>query len=199
MPPLSRPARVLRGALAAVVAVQTAALFHVAGGGAPPAPVAIALTLAFAVPLCVALAGRRLARIRVALSVVASQALLHALFTLGAGTPASGAAHAGAAHAGHVGHVALPVLDAAVPPMLQAHALAAVVTTAALLTGAHALDAAERCLRLAIRRILDAVVLPAPAIAGPVAASSRSLLLDRLAAFGALRHRGPPAALALLP
>ncbi|MCU1438651.1 MAG: hypothetical protein JWP66_1738 [Naasia sp.] len=197
----TRTVRVVRGTLAAAVAVHTAAFFHVAGGGVPPAPVAVALTLAFAVPLSIALAGPsrpgstpRVAASapRTALSVATSQALLHVLFTLGAsGTPPGGHVHAG-------GSLALPVLAGVVPPMWQAHALAAGVTVAALLLGSRALDGLARCIRLAVRRILARALAPAPLPAARVRASSRPALTDRLAAVCDLRRRGPPAASALL-
>ncbi len=82
----SRPARAMRGTLASAVAIFVAALFHVAGGGAAPGVVPLALSLAFATLASIALTSRRLSLWRLTVSVVLSQFLFHALFSLGGGT-----------------------------------------------------------------------------------------------------------------
>ncbi|WP_210509107.1 hypothetical protein [Naasia sp. SYSU D00057] len=191
----SRAARTLRGVLAVGLAVHVAAFFHVSGGGAAPAPVAVALTLVFAAPVAIVLAGRRLTAPRIAAIVAVSQVLLHVLFTLSPSS-APGAGPGGHVHGGHLhgSALALPVVDGVVPPMWQAHALAALVTTAALLLGARALGAAERVGRLAIRRLVAVLRAPAPVVllSSPVPAAEVPPLHDRLAGMLALRHRGPP-------
>ena len=52
--PPSRASRTVRGVLAVALAVHVAAFFHVAGGGAAPAPAVVALTVAFASPAAIA-------------------------------------------------------------------------------------------------------------------------------------------------
>ncbi len=83
----SRGARVARGLGAAVSAVVIAALSHVAGGGAAPGLLGTALALAFAVLVCIALAGRRLTAGRTTVAVTLSQFVFHVLFSLGAALP----------------------------------------------------------------------------------------------------------------
>lgn len=185
----TRASRSLRGLLAAGLAVHVAAFFHVAGGGAAPAPITVALTMAFAAPLSIVLAGRRLGAVRVAATVLVSQVLFHVLFTL------SPTAAQDVVHHTHDGALVLPALDAVVPPMWQAHALAALVTTAALLAGSRALVAVEEVGRLAVRRLLVALTPAEPivVVAQPVPASPAPVLHDRLVSDLALRHRGPPA------
>lgn len=74
--------RILRGALAAHLAVGSAALAHTAAGHHGPHPVVILLALAISVPLCSAFCSVRLSRGRLAAAVVLSQAVLHGLFSL---------------------------------------------------------------------------------------------------------------------
>src|ERR1700709_933648 len=82
----TRWARVVRGLVAASVAVFVADFAHVPGGGATPGFAGIALALAFSTLVCIGLAGRTLARWRVAASVVVSQGAFHLLFQV-LGTP----------------------------------------------------------------------------------------------------------------
>jgi hypothetical protein len=123
--------------------------------------------------------------------VLLSQVLFHILFTLSPADPRT------SVHTGHVHDAALvlPALDSVVPPMWQAHAIAALVTTAALLAGSRALAAVEDVARLALRRFLTAVASPEPVIVlgARVPALRVPVLHDRLVAVLALRHRGPPA------
>lgn len=83
--------------------------------------------------VCTLLAGIRLSAIRLAISVLASQALFHALFVLGAITPRGGIAP-------HVhGPLVLPAGSGAIVPedpgMWFAHGIAAVITVVALHRG----------------------------------------------------------------
>ena len=96
----SRGARVVRGFAAASVATLVAALFHVAGGGLAPSALALTLSLVFSSLGSIALVGKRVAAWRLTLSVLVSQFLFHALFTLSpsatfSGMPADGHLHAG--------------------------------------------------------------------------------------------------------
>ena len=75
-----RRARAARGALAAAIAIATAATAHtLAGDGAPPVWLLLAVT-ALAAPLAVWLTGRALSTWRTAAIVILSQTLLHAAF-----------------------------------------------------------------------------------------------------------------------
>ncbi|GGF13162.1 hypothetical protein GCM10011399_03830 [Subtercola lobariae] len=95
----SRWARVLRGLTAAFVAVFVAGFSHVVGGGEAPGTVGVALALAFSAVVCVALAGKTLSLVRLAIAVAFSQLAFHLLFSVGAG------AGVGASSGGAVGGV----------------------------------------------------------------------------------------------
>lgn len=192
----TRGIRTLRGTAAACFAVFVAALFHDAAGGGLPSPVAVALSLAFAVPLCVALAGRRIALWRQAVSVAISQLLLHLLFGFGANTTGTTlTAPAGHLHAGmHVGLVpghGMP-MDDGTAPMLLAHAAAAVVTLFALRRGEGTLHALANFTALLVTAIAGLVVTPIR-VAERMPVQTRPLTLaSPTRTLGALRHRGPP-------
>ncbi|MFP7761191.1 hypothetical protein [Marisediminicola sp. LYQ85] len=133
----SRVARTVRGIAAAVIATLVAGVFHAAGGGAfPPAPI-LALALAFAVLLCIALAGRRVSSWRLVPAVVGSQALFHLVFSIG--SPASSAGHTATpgdavshGHAGHALETTLPTSALADAGATTALSLDAVMTLAHL-------------------------------------------------------------------
>ncbi|RFA15171.1 hypothetical protein B7R21_03820 [Subtercola boreus] len=84
-----RPARVLRGLASAFIAVFVSVLSHVAGGGGSPGAVGTALAFAFSSVVCVAFAGRSLSLLRLSISVMSSQVILHTLFTVGAASTAT--------------------------------------------------------------------------------------------------------------
>ncbi|MFB2585047.1 hypothetical protein [Herbiconiux liukaitaii] len=141
-----RITRVTRGLVAAAVATFVAAFSHVVAGGGAPGAAGSALAVAFAVLVCVALAGRRLRDLSLTLSVVLSQFVFHLLFGVGGGGAA--VSHAGAEVAGHAGHGADAAQLAALLPeatsgmahsespwMWFSHAVAAVVTIVALRRG----------------------------------------------------------------
>ena len=142
-----RQTRAIRGVAAATVATLVSATAHtLAGGGAPPA-IFVAVVILLASPLCVALAGRTLALWRLALSVLASQALFHVAFAVtsgaGAGTTAGHSHH----EAAQVAAPASAVAWSMGPLMLLSHGIAALLTVVALLHG-------ERMLRAVARGIL---------------------------------------------
>ncbi|WP_150462283.1 hypothetical protein [Nesterenkonia ebinurensis] len=83
-------AKLLRGALAALVAVGSAALGHTAAGHHAPHPLVVLLALCISIPVCVQLSGVMLSRMRLAAAVLSSQILLHGLFAL---FPASSTGH----------------------------------------------------------------------------------------------------------
>lgn len=207
-----RRARAARGALAAAIAIATAATAHtLAGDGAPPVWLLLAVT-ALAAPLAVWLAGRALSTWRTAAIVILSQTLLHAAFAaVGTGSGAMDAvvpnASLGHAHAvtgvaptapamSHAGATAtglapaLHGLHVADAPMLVAHALAAAVTIVLLVHG----ERLARALGRGIRRLLT----PVPAhLALPCAPRLRPRAAHRAPITRLCRTtlslRGPPA------
>lgn len=194
----TRWGRFARGQIAAVFSTFVAAFCHgVSGGGHPPL-FAVALAFAFSGMACVFLAGVRLSKTRLALSVALSQLLYHGLFSLFG----SAAAAAGSATAQHHGLItfspASPTTVALIPSdhwMLLGHAAAAVVTFAVLLHG-------ERlCVALATLAGIAFSVLvrqsawsatPTPLkISEPT--GHRVVLPYRMSlTVSSLRHRGPP-------
>ena len=192
----ARGIRTVRGTAAATFAVFVAALFHDAAGGGLPSPLAVVLSLAFAVPLCVALAGRRIAFWRQAACVGVSQLLLHLLF--GLGTNATGVtldAPAGHLHVGmHIGVIpghAMPMREDD-GWMLLGHAVAAVVTIAALRYGERTLHALAHFTAVLVTSIRRIVLAPIAAPARMPVQTRPITLASPARALGALRHRGPP-------
>lgn len=197
----TRWARVARGLAAATIAVFVAAFAHVAGGGQLPSLAGIALAFAFCALGCIALAGRRVSRWRVAVSVALSQGAFHVLFLLTTGShgsvtlPASGMSMPGSATSIH-----LSATSAAAMPdngwMWLAHGLAALLTTVALLRGETAFWGLYETTRLALTRALrPPTLLPQPAPTALPRASFDGG--DRRSAhflLTGLRHRGPPRA-----
>ena len=140
----ARGTRVVRGGATAVSSVVLAACSHVVGGAGQPGALGVVLALVLAMPLCVALGGRRLATGRLVASVLLSQVVLHALFGLDAsGAPAASVAgghhHAPLVlHAVPGGGTVTSVDGAALGPWV-AHVAAAVLTVVALRRGERAL------------------------------------------------------------
>lgn len=197
----SRAARVARGFAAAGVATFVATLFHVAGGGQTPSVVALILSLVFSSLACVALAGTRLALWRLALSVLFSQFLFHALFALTPsssfdGMPADGHLHAGM-HLTLVpgaGAAAHPSLMAGDTGMWIAHASAALLTIAALHRGERTFRAVCRFAFFRLRQLAALVASARPPVGarGCAIASAPFTLPSTGAVLGGMRHRGPP-------
>lgn len=203
----SRAARVTRGMLASGVAVFVAALFHVAGGGAAPGPVALVLSLAFATLASIALTARRLSLWRLSASVAVSQLLFHLLFGLGESTATfgpSGAEHLGAGHL-HLGDhltmlAGMPAGHAAAAgpaAMWLSHVSAALLTIVALRHGERAFWGLFDSARLAIARFVEriAVILEpfVPGVTALVRVDGPHLPLALGLPLARLRHRGPPA------
>lgn len=213
----TRSARALRGLTAACIAVFTAALSHAAAGGGAPGGVGLALALAFSALVCTALAGRTLSLVRLAVSVIASQVMLHALFTVGA-APAGGGeltmstmGHHGsvlviagsgsaAASAGTGFDAGAALLAAAAAQLCSsmwiAHLVAALVTIVALRRGESALWGLLRLGGLRFRRLVRSLFVEPR----PVLRPDRSTIVaepdhprDLGVFLGRLRHRGPPA------
>ncbi|MDJ0375942.1 hypothetical protein [Cryobacterium sp. PH31-L1] len=195
----TRWARFARGWVTAFVAVLVAALSHVAAGGHVPAPVSIALALAFASMLSIALAGKKLSSTKLSLSVALSQVLLHVMFGLGgtAGTMTV---------AGHHGSTTVVVGAASAAPamaadgwMWAAHTLAAVLTIVALRRGERTFWALVELARTALVTVVIALglVLVPLRVARLRAALHRVIEpIDLAVLLSPMRHRGPPRALA---
>ena len=197
----SRWARFVRGWLTASVAVFVAALSHLAAGGNAPGPLSLVLALAFAGIASVLLAGKSLSLLRLSLSVGISQLLLHGLFGLGGG---SSVTMTSTSH-----HGAVPLVDAAASPLMHApgalsgggwmwvaHALAAIVTIAAL----HRGEKTFRALVVETTNRLIAVLIERPAAVsiGAGAAAVRPVFgrifvpADLGELLSSVLRRGPP-------
>jgi len=182
----ARQLRTLRGAGAAAVAAWTAAVSHTLGGGVPPAPALVLVVILLAAPVGVALAGRGLGIVRLALTVVATQLLLHTTFAVTAGLDPRAGAHI---HGG-----SLELGDAMVvapdPLMTTAHLLAALVTVVLVHRGERMLRGVARGLAHLVRPAPDvlaplAALPPATPVARPAHVVSRTLTSD-------VSRRGPP-------
>ncbi len=193
-----RAPRIARGAVAASVATFVALLSHVAAGGAMPGMLGIAVPWVLSFAVCVVLAGRSLSLVRLSLAVTVSQVLFHTLFVLGASAaPAASFVPAAAGHAHHgvvvaAGASASGVVD---PAMWLGHALAVVLTVAALYRGERA---ALRLLDLA--RASIAWVRARLAVVAPLFSTPDSVTTPVVAAWfprtapqrAVARRRGPP-------
>ena len=200
----TRWARVVRGLTAATLATFVAALFHVAGGGTPPSVLAITLSLTFSGLAALALTGRRASTWRLAASVVISQTVFHALFSLGSrGTrfvAADGMAHLHAgshlvATAGQQMHGNGVIPDS--PVMWLSHASAALVTIAALRFGEQAFWGLFATGRMRLGRVVRRATVQVAEFLAPVAVHGdavAAILHDLGILIGQMRHRGPPVA-----
>lgn len=197
----SRGARLTRGMLASGTAILVAALFHVAGGGAAPGAVPLALSMAFATLASVALTSRRLSLWRLTLAVGVSQFLFHALFSLGEGgarfSSPDGMAHLHAGAHLTMTTAAMPASHGGDlgPSMWLTHATAVLVTVVALRFGEQAFWGLFETARVRVAHLADRlVVAPVPVVASaPVpAAAEPAHLRDLGLPLARLRHRGPP-------
>ena len=200
----SRATQATRGAVSAAVATFTALAFHVLAGAPLPGAVGILVPFVLSVLVSVALIGRRLSLPRLAVTVTVSQVLFHVLFVLG--TPVGSSPHALHGHANHDplavaaalgGVTASPIDMHAGVGMWVSHAVAAIVTVAALHRG-------ESVLRMLLRLLFRTCASwssPAPApvtVEGHGAPTPRPIAvadaLVQLVSTVAVR-RGPPVAL----
>jgi hypothetical protein len=204
----SRWARATRGLLASGVAIFVAALFHVAGGGAAPGPVPLALSLAFATLGSIALTSRRLSLWRLTVSVTLSQFLFHLLFGLGSSTATLSPAGGGHLHlgshlvmsvaAGASGHADMGIVPTSAA-MWFSHAAAVLVTVIALRFGERAFWELFETARMGVARFAAHLATTPIALAltpAPAVEAEPSRLRDLGIPLGRLRHRGPPLAAA---
>lgn len=191
----------MRGAAIAAFATLVASLAHTVGGGAPPGPLALALSLAFSVPLAMVVTGERMSLLRASAAALAAQAALHLLYALGTG--GAGAAPSVAPHASHaarapIGFAVVAIDHGHAVAMPVAHLVAAALTVAMLgmfgrATAGVALasGALVRGVRL-LASILRGLPAPtAPGLAHPVVPREAPPGLGILL-LSSLRHRGPP-------
>jgi hypothetical protein len=198
----SRKPAVVRGFATSSLAIFVALAGHVSGGGEMPGPLGILVPWLFAFMVSVLLAGRTLSLTRLTLSVAVSQFLFHVLFVLGTVTPSGAAIR----HV-HGAPLVLPaaegsaVVATADAAMWLGHALAAIVTVAALHRGERLLltlrDLAVRLIRW-VRRRADVTLAPRSA-ASPFRLAGLFLVRTarRLRLLTPLLGRAPPALPAL--
>lgn len=198
----ARATRAWRGVAAAAFATFVAALSHSAAQGEAAPLLGMVLAFALSAPVCVALAGRGLSWVRLALAVGLSQAAFHTLLAVGVGEAARAALSPVSAHAWHAAtlspsapvdlvsaHALAAHTDA---PMWTAHLLAAAVTVLAFGRGERAVRAVVRfaILHLVVRPI----VLPAPRRAARIPGFGRLLSDPGFVLLSTVRRRGPPLA-----
>ncbi|GGE91953.1 hypothetical protein [Mycetocola zhadangensis] len=193
----ARRIRVARGIAAAAVATFFAAFSHVVSGAEVPGLFALVAASVLSIFLCIALAGRTLSTWRLTASVLLSQLGYHLLFAL---VPASTGSVVTAP--GHHADMVMMTTDATThvhastsPAMWLGHALAAMITVAALVYGERLLFSLFDTLRLGVRVLLVGIRLAPvrrPAMPNadwlPVLGANQRVLLS------AMRHRGPPVA-----
>lgn len=193
----SRATRVVRASVAATVATFLALVSHVAGGGAMPEWLGIVVPWVLSLAICTILAGRTLSLVRLSVAVLASQALFHTLFVLGA--PAAGGLPTGHVHGVGVLDLGGDVVASPDAAMWLSHAIAAALTIAALYRGERAvrrlLSLAEQVLAEARRRLARV----AGTIRLGLVAPPRALFVDAPAPLllfltTSVRRRGPPSA-----
>jgi hypothetical protein len=204
----TRWARFARGWLAALVSTFIAVCSHTIAGGSLPSAVAIALSLAFSGMVSVALAGKTLSLLRLALAVAVSQFAFHGAFSLLGESTTMPRAADGAGMQHSVAHLASEVASFAVhspvvmgtdATMWVGHAVAAAVTIVALRRGERAFWGLFELALVGTGSLwrLLARSLPAPRWLRPRASSvavQRALVPRPVSlVFAFLSHRGPPA------
>ena len=182
----SRSARVARGGVAAGFATFVAAFSHALAGGVAPSAFGMLVCLVIAATVCILLAGRTLSIVRLAASVAISQALFHSLF-VSLGTPVI---------APHGMGSMIPDAAALHPhagaTMWLAHALAALVTVAALRFGERALWGLGSTTRLLLARLLPVLVVLFAVPRRVRVLERRFMPRDLAPLLSTMRHRGPP-------
>jgi hypothetical protein len=204
----SRWARIARGCVAALISTFLAALSHVVVDGGGPGVGGLALAAAFAVLVCITLAGKTLSTRRLALAVIMSQLMFHALFSVGASisppTTLSNMDGMSSIQGMADGPTALNDLSAVAWPlgwMFLAHVLAVVATIAVLRRGEETFWALSSWALIRIRAVTRSGLSSHPVLldgtrSSPAIIESRPSFVADLAPFGkSIRRRGPPATL----
>ncbi|UJP09711.1 hypothetical protein L2X99_15100 [Microbacterium sp. KUDC0406] len=138
--------------MAASVAIFAAAVPHSVAHGQPAPLLGVVLALAFAMPLCVLLAGKALSWFRLSVAVGLSQFVLHGMLMIGVGESSGGAAFVSGAGGHAHGQITVLTTSAAAaqttqtaqtthsdPAMWLAHVFAAIVTILAIGHGERAI------------------------------------------------------------
>lgn len=196
----TRWARVVRGCVAAAISLFVAAFLHIASGGQTPTMFALGASFVVSSFVCVALAGKRLSLPKLSVSVALSQFLFHGVFSVWTTEPG------GVSQLGHVHEQAFVFAASGVPAvhsdaaMWWAHAIAAVVTIAALRHGESALRGMLELGRLWIGSFFAKLDLVRPTgTPHPAQPIERILpLRDLVLRHSSSLHRGPPAGFAAL-
>lgn len=185
----SRWARVARGHGAAGFATLIAALSHTVVGGSAPSAFALATTVMIGGAICTLLAGRSLTLWRLVLSVAASQALFHGLFS-SLGTPLV-APHAHALELATDAGALHPHTGA----MWLAHLAAGLLTIAMIRHAESTVRRLARATRLSFARVLALTAAAPSAIARPVLSTAHRPFTGHASTtvLSGMRHRGPPA------
>jgi hypothetical protein len=191
----SRWARVLRGLTAAFFAVFVAGFSHVVGGGVQPGGVGVVLALAFSAVVCVALAGKTLSLLRLSIAVGFSQLAFHLLFSVGAGSVASGAGAGAGAGGGAAGAAGLTGVASVAGGGAAAVTGAAGVTGAATVAGGAATGSLGAVASAGVGSAGASVLPGMPGMAGMPGMSHGSDLLTLLATQGG-GHAAPMAGMA---
>ena len=194
----TRWARFTRGWIAAAVSVFVALCSHALAGGDVPGPAGVALCLAFAGMASIALAGKSLSLPRLAISVVFSQFIFHGLFSM-LGAPATTTATTPRSMGDMMSAAPVhlePLADTgmAMPAwMWLAHAVAVVVTIAALRYGERAFWALLELAKPWLLRVLFLPTAPAAGFKANPPFTSTWVPTSLADILSSLRYRGPPA------
>jgi hypothetical protein len=191
-----RAGRAWRGIAAASFATFVATASHAAVTGTAPGIPNLLLALGLAAPICVVLTGRVPSWSRLSVAVVLSQVLFHSLLALdltGGGQGAVGMPHHGVLTMSEASVAPGPFLHGADSPWMWAsHALAALITIAALGTGERALRAIAEVLADTFRALVPFLTVRPSAAPAPM--PEPSPLPAGIAVLSVMRHRGPPLA-----
>lgn len=200
---MNRLERVGRGLAASSLAVVFAAISHVLAGASAPHFLVLVVTIALALPLSVALAGKRLSLTRLFALVVASQAVFHVSFSFLPSNAASGA-HASSvgvtAHAGHAprlftfGGETAPAAGESALLMTGFHVAAAVFTVILLRMGERSVVVLVTFVASALAALREAFSpLPRPNQRAPHALSFWAGRPVSAVVVSGTPRRGPPA------
>jgi hypothetical protein len=200
----TRVARVVRGLVVAIVALLVASLAHTAGGGQIGA-VGFAIAFAFSMLVSIALAGRSVSRVRVAIAVSFSQGVFHLLFGVGAGDHFADAGHPASMGMAVMNPIpaaarvvaAVPVSTPPTPMpdsgwMWAAHALAAIVTIVTLVKAERAFWTLAEWVSYSLVRVFTLSQPVAVATTATAHAVRDVRPLDTRFLIAGVSHRGPP-------
>ena len=185
----SRWSRVLRGLGAGSAATLVAAASHSVAGGRLPGVVGVTLALFFAVIVSIALTGRRLSAVRLSASVLVSQLAFHVVFsTLGNAAEVVTDGHHQTVVAGTA------MVTHASGGMWLAHAVAALVTTLALVFGERAFYGLRDTAWMLLAALFSPTARQAVAVDRVPLPAAVALIVPRIVReFHAARGlRGPP-------